>query len=294
MIIVMNLMMGTVYYFITHQFNPKDFSKFTYGNFEMSMPKPPASNENDIIIWKYKMHEFKITMDTDQKTYEGIKSYSEYNFHPESKLGEMEIFLQRQGKRILIYGYFKILQDGEVIDKIYIRQYSNSTSRQTIENYISILKSLKYNGADVFDPTELDKIDAQVPNSFMQPDRFFMILMFVPFNLIMIVVLILFNYSCKPPPDIVSLGIIPVIEGPMQISFRQRGKIKNWVGYVILTSQEIRIYTFRRLKYQVSLNSPEFEVSLYKDKYIKIQRPGKNRWIFLIPENIELWRQFIK
>ncbi len=290
----MNLVMGTVYYFITHQFNPKDFSKFTYGNFEMSIPKPPASTKDDVIVWRYKIHEFKVRRDTDQKTYKGIKHYSEYNFHPKSELGEMEIFLQKKGKIIWVCGYFKILRDGEVIDRIYIRQSSNSTSRGTIETYIIILKSLKYNEVDVFIPAELDKIEAQVPNSFMQPDSFFMILMFVPFNLIMIVVLILFNYSCKPPHDIISLGIIPLIEGPMQISFRQRGKIKNWVGYIILTSQEIRVYTFRRLKYQVPLNSPEFEVSIYKDKYVKIQRPGKNRWIFLIPENIEPWKMYIK
>ena len=110
----------------------------------------------------------------------------------------------------------------------------------------------------------------------------------------MIVVLILLNYSSKPPPALESLGIIPIIEGPMQLSFRKRGKIQNWVGYVILTSQEIRIYTFRKLKHLVPLNSPEFEVSIYKDKYVKIQKSGEKQWIFIIPENMELWKMHIK
>ena len=187
-----------------------------------------------------------------------------------------------------------IIEDGEIKDRIYIRQRSHSTSKDDWEYFSIILNSMEYQGDRLFIPEELEKIQAQIPGTYMQSRYFFLIIMFGPFNLIMFTVLILMSISGKQPNDLYSTGIIPIVEEKMDIYVRSMGKKQGWVSYVVLTSQEIRIYLFCSLKYQINLQDPQNSIKIVKNRKIEIKTRGSKQWLIMVPDDIDKWKPYIK
>ncbi len=291
-----NLMNVLLFFFFMKPIKSEEYQDFTFQNIELRVPGEPGDeNAETEMSWKCHSYRYLIKDNYSDENLNKTKGHADYKFKIQSSLNVTEVFIGKRRKNIWIAGYINILDDaGNVIQKIYLQQKSNSTFRRNLDYYLLILRSIKYKGKKIFRDSELDKINEQIPNSYMQNDKFFFIFLFGLFNLLFIPLILITTISGSPPKDLLSSGIIPIIHESMDIYFRKRGKTRSTRGYVILTNDSIMIYLFRKLRLTVPKKSQDWDIQIFKEKYIQIQNRNEKNWIQLFPDDIDRWKEFIK
>ena len=56
----------------------------------------------------------------------------------------------------------------------------------------------------------------------------------------------------------------------------------------------IYLFTFRKLKFRIAFDDPDWEVTIFKDDKIKLQKIGEKWYLVIVPNDITTWKPFVK
>ncbi|MDD3626647.1 MAG: hypothetical protein PHV06_04950 [bacterium] len=268
MLVGMNILFATLYYFMLRPLDLSGAADVNYHEFRFNVPgEPVIRNDLEKVKWQIRSYRYEINTLFTQQDHIILEDYADYQFNLNTKYNSAVIFIDKVNKNISIF----CIIEYEPGKYFYLRQKSNSTSLENLDVFFFILDSMQYKGEKVFNKDDFKDVYSGIPKTYMQSQEFFKYFMFGPFNVIFLIMLISFMFSGKKPGDILSFGIIPIYEGKADVYYKTTVSSKGHVAYIAISSEEILIFIFGKLKQRIPYRSSDYSVKR-EGKYIRIQK----------------------